>query len=111
MDRPRLQELHELHEAFLREPGDSPRRAKALENPYAPLVPHALLLVDEASDIEDLRDRPADVQLAALAAADFGVLTSERGSKVLDGSSPSVQERLLAAHERAANRTGRRHAS
>ena len=110
MDRSRLRELYDLHNEFLREPEGSPRRAKALENTYAPLVPNALLLSDETSAPE-LRDHPADVQLAAIAAADFGVLPSEESTKVLDGSSPSVQERLLKAYTRAANRSGGRAAS
>ncbi len=110
MDHSRLRELYDLHNEFLREPEGSPRRAQALENTYAPLVPNALLLSDETSALE-LRDHPADVQLAAIAAADFGVLPSEESTKVLDGSSPSVQERLLKAYVRAANRSGGRAAS
>ncbi len=73
-------------------------------------MPNALLLSDETSGLE-LRDHPADVQLTAIAAADFGVLPREEGTRVLDGSSPSVQERLLEAYVRAANRSGRHAAS
>ena len=105
LDHSRLRELHDLHNEFVGEPEGSPRRAKALENTYAPHVPNALLLSDETSALE-LRDHPADVQLAAIAAADFGVLPSKESTRVLDGSTPSVHERILEAYTRAANRSG-----
>jgi hypothetical protein len=99
MNRFDLQELYSLHNQFLHEPEGSPRRAKALENRYAPLVPNALMLIDEGRTLE-MRAATPDVQLASLPAADFGLLSEDQRSALLDRSS-SVHSFLLEAYERA----------
>src|SRR5215207_3573494 len=106
MDRSDLEDLYSLHNQFLHEPEGSPRRAKALENRYAPLVPNALMLIDEDSTPE-MRTRPPSLQLAALSAADFGLLSEEQRSAILDQSSPSVHIVFLEAYKRAKRKVDR----
>lgn len=103
-----LENLSMLHDEFIREPGDSPRKEYALANRYAPLLPAALLIASEGSN-GCFYEKPYDTQLAAVAVADL--LLQSQKSGLLDVSSRFVETRVFEAYARAKKLIDARRAS
>lgn len=95
LGRPQLDELATLHKEFLAEPDFSPRKTYALDHSYPKLLPRALFLTANSRPLI-LSSYPEDLQLAAILAADAGLLPES--NTMLDSSHCRVSKPLLLAY-------------
>jgi hypothetical protein len=90
-----LRRLYDLYCQISEDPKLDASRTKAAlaEDALSPALPWAFDMVDPDSDTLELKSSPPECQLAALLAADFGVLPEPQRRAVMEGDTiqPSVR--------------------